>query len=72
MRGASLDIFPSTESRAVELAAKRLHAKMEHLDPCGDEWEQLSDSDREFYRLCVRDLVDSPAMMWLALHRAAD
>ena len=43
---------------AVERLANRLHDKMEHLDPTEDgEWACLPDRKREFYRLCVEDLL---------------
>ncbi len=46
----------------IESLAIRLRDKMEHLDPTetGDlAWAALLDRDREFYRLCVLDLIES-------------
>jgi hypothetical protein len=45
---------------AIEILARELQWKTEHLDPSGDEWENLSDRQQEFYRQLVR---------WLLLHR---
>jgi len=44
---------------AIQLLGKRLHNRMEHLDPSlGDDgWEALSEREREFYRLCVEDML---------------
>ena len=56
-----MDIHRQSESQtaaAIERLACRLHWKMEHLDPTEDgDWACLSDRNREFYRLCVEDLL---------------
>lgn len=45
-------------SADLDALAERLHAKMEHLDPTEDEdWGALPDARREFYRLCVTDVI---------------
>lgn len=42
----------------IEPLAKRLHSKMEHLDPCfGDEWDALSEVDKDFFRECIEFVV---------------
>jgi hypothetical protein len=52
----------------VEKLAERLHWKMEYLDPGSDEetWSSLSEHAREFYRICVRDLLREPASVDIA------
>lgn len=46
--------------RAIEELAEALHAKMERLDPTLDpDWSEMTDHQREFYRLCVIDLLDN-------------
>jgi hypothetical protein len=47
----------------VEVLAAHLRDKMEHLDPTetGDlDWWSLSERDRNFYKMCVQDLIESP------------
>lgn len=49
----------SNPSEIIERLAERLHRKMEHLDPGPAEvtWAALSEYEREFYRICVSDLL---------------
>lgn len=53
-----------TPEKAIEILAERLHWKMEHLDP-GEyaAWSEMDDHDKEFFRQCVKALLqDGPAM----------
>lgn len=49
----------ATSRASIERLAIRLHDRMEHLDPTlnGSKWGDLSDHEREFYRLCIEDLL---------------
>jgi hypothetical protein len=61
----------STEEATWELA-KRLHWKMEHLDPSdGPAWDDLRDEERDFYRLCIRAILDDQTLLFSALRPAA-
>ena len=52
------DALVVTGVLAIELLARGLHWKMEHRDPTEDgDWDSLADSQRDFYRTCVRALV---------------
>jgi len=51
------------------MVAERLHAKMQHLGPEGEDWDPLTDQDKEAYRLCIEHLTEVPAMIWLSLYR---
>jgi hypothetical protein len=42
-----------------ERLARVLHAKMEHLDPRGEIWEDLTERDKTFFRCCVEALLTS-------------
>ena len=47
---------PKTET--VEVLAERLRWKMEHLDPSDERpWKELTDTEKEFFRICVRELL---------------
>jgi hypothetical protein len=64
----SLDVVSESDrparSRAILGLARRLHWKMEHLDPTNDpEWDRLSDCQREFYCLCVEALFDEKTLI---------
>ena len=45
-----------SRAEAIERLAKRLHWKMAHLDGDVESWDELSERDRDYYRLCVRAL----------------
>ena len=49
----------TTSEAAIERLAVRLHDRMEHLDPTlnASAWNNLSDHEKEFYRLCIEDLL---------------
>ena len=50
--------------RVVDALAQILHDKMEHLDPTDDtRWDCLTNSQREFYRYCIRELGRHPAAL---------
>ena len=52
---------------ALEMLAKKLHSKMEHLDPTGKPtWADLDEFDREFYRSCVEAVIDDRNLLNLA------
>jgi len=54
---------------AIEALARRLHWKMEHLDPTDeDDWEKLSDRQREFYRISIVSLLEERALLISALN----
>ncbi len=54
---------------AIEALAERLHWKQDHLDPAPElrGWSDLDESEREFYRLSVRALLDERDLMLTAL-----
>jgi hypothetical protein len=59
-----------TEDResAVWKLAERLHWKMQHLDPDEAEaWGELTDRQREFYKLCVEAIFDERMLSRCAL-----
>lgn len=50
----------SADGGAIEVLAQTLFAKMERLDPTedGDKgWSDLTDHQRDFYRLCVKAIL---------------
>jgi hypothetical protein len=56
-----------SRDEAIELLSRRLHQKMEHLDPSGDpEWEDLSDIQKEFYLSCVKALLQERPLLLIA------
>jgi len=59
---------PDTPGGALEALARELHWKMEALDPSdGRDWRDLSDREREFYRLSVRAVLANREIVALAL-----
>ena len=53
---------------AVEKLSQRLHWKMECLDPSEDRnWAALSDYDKDFYRQCIRAILQEPTVIAKAL-----
>lgn len=50
----------SAHGTSAELAARALYEVMEELDdsPLGPPWGDLSDTDQNWYRLCVARLVE--------------
>ena len=58
----------TTPEEALELLARRLHWKMEHLDPTEDaDWEELTDHQKNFYRASVRALLCDRHLLLIAL-----
>lgn len=56
-----MDVKVREEARkaAIETLAQRLHFKSEHFDPSGEPpWEELSEHQKEFWRLCVSSLLE--------------
>lgn len=59
--------FPNREE-ALNLLAKRLHWKMEHLDPSENScWDALGDRDRAFYHLCIEAIFNERELSRAAL-----
>jgi hypothetical protein len=57
---------------AIEHLAKRLHWKMEHLDPTEDpDWDLLTERQRDFYRLCIKSLLAERSAIEEALQLTA-
>jgi hypothetical protein len=55
---------------ARETLARTLRWKIEHLDPSDDwetDWEDLPERRREFFRLCVKALLNEEALVRAAL-----
>lgn len=42
---------------AVERLAKRLHGEMEHLDPTGNDWQDLGELEKEWFLHCIKTLL---------------
>lgn len=56
------------KSSALETLAKKLHDKMEHLEPTDrPDWAHMDNHEREFYRLCIEWLVLEPEVILAAL-----
>ena len=54
--------------KAVWSLARRLHWKMEHLDPTDRPgWAALTERERDFYRLCVEAILDEKRLCQAAL-----
>ena len=59
----------TTQGDAEEKLAEILYLKMEHLDPSDNcpSWYGLSEFDREFYRICIRQLLSNGHLLSVAL-----
>jgi hypothetical protein len=71
--GAPEDKIEISPEEAREELAKRLHFRMERLDPGSSgtlEWSELSEQEREFYRGCVNDLTGARELVQIALERS--
>jgi hypothetical protein len=67
------DVLPPENS--IEQMARILREKMEHLDPTetGDlAWEELREWDREFYRLCIEEIMLRVELVQSCLRELAD
>lgn len=54
------------QDAALETLAERLRSKMEHCDPTDDgekEWADLTDRQRELYRICIRSVLTERAAL---------
>ena len=54
----------SDRLESVEILGRCLYERMEHLDPSlgnFEEWVDLKERDREFYRLCIKELFERNA-----------
>lgn len=70
MRCGGADSAPLARDEATEALAKRLRWKMEHLDPSSrweTEWDNLPKQEREFYRLCVKAILNEAELVKAAL-----
>ena len=47
--------------------ARILYEKMEHLDPQGAYWSELSPQDVDFYALCVESIIEQSGLVRRAL-----
>ncbi len=57
-----------SHEEAIECLAQELNWKQEHLDPSDEgDWENYSDSDKEFFRACVKWLLCFPDVIDAAL-----
>jgi len=60
---------------ATEQLARILRDKMEHLDPTetGDlDWEDLRERDRQFYMICVKELMLCENLVHACLRELSD
>jgi len=59
-------------SRAILGLARRLHWKMEHLDPSetDSDWDHLKEREQEFYCLCIKAILDERSLVEEALEEA--
>jgi hypothetical protein len=50
--------YPNDRLADLDRLARALRNTMEHADPIGEpEWEAMSETDRGFYRKCVKDIL---------------
>ena len=67
------DIKSIARDDAIEILAKELYWKMEHLYPTEDGgWSDLEDDDREVYRQCVKSLLVHPQEILQGLNLSHD
>jgi hypothetical protein len=61
---------------AIFQLARRLYETMEHLDPLTNEpmvnWADLTNRQRDFYRLCICSLLERDAVVRVAIGLAPD
>ena len=50
----------TSEADLIDKLAGELVWKMEHLDPSDLDWENLSDRERHFYRMCIEHILRLP------------
>jgi hypothetical protein len=64
------DNIPEADE-VIEKLTRRLHHGMEHLDPTEDpEWDFQTDHQKEFYRLCIMDLLVERDLIESAIARS--
>jgi hypothetical protein len=51
---------PLSREEALERLSRRLYEKFEHIDPTGEEWEDIEDQTRDMYRSATRHLLEAP------------
>lgn len=62
-----------SKEEAIELLAECLYLRMERMDPCGrGTWRDLNDSEREFYRAGVREILLAKTLVNLAINDSRD
>ena len=67
------DVDSESVSAAKEFLASELFWKMERLDPSENpDWEELTDHQKNLYRLCVEHLLGCSTQIEEALHAGAD
>lgn len=55
-------------AKAVEGLARYMYERLEQLDPTDDrDWPELSERERELYRLVVRGILDRRRLLMAAL-----
>jgi hypothetical protein len=68
MSDSASSSVPGRVEEAIEALAKRLHWKMEILEPTTDsEWERLGERQRDFYRHSVRAIFQERELARIAL-----
>ena len=62
-----------TKEGAAELLAECLYLKMERMDPNNrGSWDELSESEREFYRENIREILLEKSLITLAMGDSSD
>ncbi len=57
-----------SKTEAIEILAERLHWKLEHVDPTdGVKWEELTEFERENFRICIETLLCRPDAIRVAM-----
>lgn len=51
---------PLTREDALEFLSQWVYAKLEHIDPTGESWDDLDDQTRDMYRSAIRHLFEAP------------
>lgn len=47
-----------TREEAIDILAKALRDKMEHMDPdFGPEWDNMTDDDKHYYEMCIHSII---------------
>lgn len=70
---SEIEILPA--DAPLERAARLLREKMEHLDPTergGAEWHAFSDWEKDYYRVCVEDILTRVELVHACLIQLAN